>query len=383
MAHESHQPDEHWAMGSTGIYLEMEWGLDMDWYDHNACWHPYIPLKMEGVRGEPLSTSGSDWFFDFDLTILYDHLSTGIFTIPEPTHNQIHTDITAWAWCINNICSNQLFPPRTAWPSRFDLGTLIQGFSTLEDLQAVGGVCRCTAVNYLGFLLWWTLSVSHWDANLDCHVVAIVKSLHLHRFHKRGVLVDLECDWHEINMPNLIWHWVPVAYLWMPTLASLPHFTGLSPWVLAAYDQICQSLSWEVCLSDIHDLDLDFAVIKDFDHYFQGIYSGGCPDLDVKFNDDWFYYVVDFQGWSCRQIPLCVAQHYYLLFMSSVSVEEGVNVVLFRHWEQLNNFSTDQPPQWKPWRSLRWMVPYKRWGRFESSTCSIMPPLPCNTLSVC
>ena len=139
----------------------------------------------------------------------------------------------------------------------------------------------------------------------------------------------------------------------MPTLASLPHFTGLSPWVLAAYDQICQSLSWEVCLSDIHDLDLDFAVIKDFDHYFQGIYSGGCPDLDVKFNDDWFYYVVDFQGWSCRQIPLCVAQHYYLLFMSSVSVEEGVNVVLFRHWEQLNNFSTDQPPQWKPWRSLR------------------------------
>lgn len=225
----SRRPDEHRATGPTGVYLEMEWGLDLDWYDHEACWRPYIPQKPESVNGESLSVSGSDWFFDFDMTTPYNHLSTGVFVVPESTRDQIHADITTWSWCVEVICSNHPFPPGMARPSEFDLGTLIQGFSTLEDLQAAGGVCKRTAVDYLGFLLWWTLSVSRWDANLDHQVVAVVRNLHLHRFRRRGVLVDLERDWQEVNIPNLIQHQVPVAYLWTPTLASLPRFTGLSP----------------------------------------------------------------------------------------------------------------------------------------------------------
>ena len=322
----------------------MEWGLDLDWYDHEACWRPYIPQRTDSGGGEPLSVSGSDWFFDFDMTTSYDHLSTGVFIVPESTREQIHTDITTWSWCVDVICANHPFPPGMARPPEFDLGTLIKGFSTLEDLQAAGGFCKRTAVDYLGFLLWWTLSVSRWDADLDHQVVAVVRNLHLQRFRKRGVLVDLERDWQEVNMPNLIQHGVPVAYLWSPKLASLPRFTGLSPRVLVAYERARSSLGREVSLSDLPDLDSDFAIVRDFDHYFQAIYSGGRPDPDVEFDDDWCYYVVDFQGWSRRQIPLRVARHYYLLFASSVTNEDGVNVVLFRRWEPLNNFSTAQPP---------------------------------------
>jgi len=318
----------------------MEWGLDMDWYDCEACWHPYIPLRMEDAEGEPLSKSGSDWFFDFDMTTPYDHLSMGVFIVPEPTREQIHTDITKWAWCIDNICSNHPFPPQTARPTMFDLGTLVQGFSTLQDLQAAGGICKHTAVDHLGFLTWWTLSVSRWDANLDHHVVAVIKCLHLH-FHRRGVLVDLEQDWQEINMPNLIRHQVPVAYLWTPALTSLPRFTSLPPRVLVAYDQMCSSLGREICSDDILDLQSDFAVIKDFDHFFQSIYSGGHPDPDVEFDDDWSYYVVNFQGWMRRQIPLRITRHYYLLFASSVSREGRLQIILFCRWELLDNFSME------------------------------------------
>lgn len=278
----------------------MEWGLDIDWYDHDACWRPYIPLKADSVGVEPLSGSSSDWFFDFDMTTPYDHLSTGIFIVPEATRDQIHNDISTWAWCVDDICSNHPFPPGTAQPPEFDLSTLIKGFPTLVELQAAGGICRRMAVNYLGFLLWWTLSVSHWDVNLDHSIVATIQSLQLSRFPRRGVLVDLECDWQEINLPNLIRDHVPVAYIWTPALASLPHFTSLSPQVLSAYDRMRCSLGREVSSGDIPDLASDFAVIRDFDHYFQGIYSGGHPDPDVEFNDDWFYYVVDFQGWSRR-----------------------------------------------------------------------------------
>ena len=222
-------PDDPRATGPTGVFLEMEWGLDMDWYDHNTCWCPYIPVKTASTDGEPLSGSGSDWFFDFDATTPYEHFLTGVFIVPESTHDQIHADITTWAGCIEDICSNNPFPPGTARPPDFHHRPLIQGFSSLDALQAVGGVCKRTAVNYLGFLLWWTLSVSQWDMNLDHHVLAIIQKLDLCRFQKQGVLVNLETSWREINIPNLVQHGVPVAYLWSSVLASSPRFTCLSP----------------------------------------------------------------------------------------------------------------------------------------------------------
>jgi len=53
---------EHRSKGPTGVYLEMEWGLDLDWYDSNASWRPYIPLKSEDLGGPAISKSGNDWF---------------------------------------------------------------------------------------------------------------------------------------------------------------------------------------------------------------------------------------------------------------------------------------------------------------------------------
>ena len=343
MDYRSRRPDRHRATGPTGVFLEMEWGLDMDWYDHDACWRPYIPLKTDTVEGGPLSATGCDWFFDFDMTTPYNHLSTGVFIVPELTRKQIHADILNWSWCVDDICSNHPFPPDTAKPPDFDHGTLVQGFTSLEELQTVACVCKRTAVDMLGFITWWTSSVSRWDANLDHHVVAIIQNLQLHRFLKRGVLVDLEHHWQEINIPSLLQHRVPIAYPWSPTLASTPRFTGLSPRLLLAYDQARHAAAQEVLSSDLPDLSSDFALVKCFDHYFQELHVGGHPDPDVEFDDDWLYFIMDFQGWSCRQIPLRVARHYYLLFGSSVSMEGQANVVLFRRWEPLDNFLVGQP----------------------------------------
>ena len=75
-------------------------------------------------------------------------------------------------------------------------------------------------------------------------------------------------------------------------------------------------------------------------------YSHGCngrPDPDVQFDDDWEYYVVDFQGWSRRRIPVSVAQEYYILFASTVDREDHGTVVLFRRWEPLDNLTDGLP----------------------------------------
>ena len=36
MDYRTRKADERRATGPTGVFLEMEWALDMDWYDHDA-----------------------------------------------------------------------------------------------------------------------------------------------------------------------------------------------------------------------------------------------------------------------------------------------------------------------------------------------------------
>ena len=109
------------------------------------------------------------------------------------------------------------------------------------------------------------------------------------------------------------------------------------------YDQLRRSLARELHSSDLPELTHEFAVIARFDHFFQERHDEGHPDPDVEFADDWSYYVVDFQGWSRRRIPLRVARHYYLLFASSVGKECDSMFVLFRRWETLGNLPVDHP----------------------------------------
>jgi len=81
-------------------------------------------------------------------------------------------------------------------------------------------------------------------------------------------------------------------------------FTGLSPCMLLIYDQLHSSSVRELHSSNLHDLASDFAIIARFDHYFQETHIEGRPDPDIAFDDDWLYYMEDFQGWSRHQIPL-------------------------------------------------------------------------------
>lgn len=323
-------------MGPTGVFLEMEWGLDMDWYDHEASWRPYIPLRPLAADGKAVSASGSDWFFDFDMSTPWEPVSDH-FLVPEISRSIIDADLSSFSACIDDITSNHPFPIDSAWPLDWDHGLLLCPFPTVEELQTAGATARRTAVDYLGFINWWTASISGWDANLDMHTTTVIKNMELHRFPKRGTLVDLEKDWHEINIPNLVQHRIPMAYPWSVSLASTPRFTSLSPHVLHAYDKCRLDKGYELHSNDLPELKDHLSVAMKYDQFLQDVSSDGCPDPDVEFDEGWWYYVVDFQGWSRRRIPLRVAREYYVLFALSVEKEGDVTVVLFRRWEALGN----------------------------------------------
>ena len=280
MDYRSRRPDDRRATGPTGVFLEMEWGLDMDWYDHDASWRPYIPLKPLATDGRAVSESGCDWFFDFEMSTSWESTIAGYFTISEAARSTIETDLSTLSRCIGNVTSNHPFPFEAARPLDWD-HDLLSPFPTVEDLQAAGGVARRTALDYLGFLNWWTASISGWDANLDFHTTKFIKALELHRFHKRGVLIDWTRDWHEVNIPNLVQHRVPMAYPWTTSLASIPCFISLSPHVLRKYDKSRLEVGYELHSNDLPDLQDELSVAKGYDHFLQDIANNGRPDPDA------------------------------------------------------------------------------------------------------
>jgi hypothetical protein len=331
------RPNDRRATGPTGAFLDMEWGLDMDWYNHDASWRPYIPLKPLAPDGKAVSESGSDWFFNFDLSTPWESSATGHFIVPDPWLAAIETDLSSLFSCIKDIASNHPFPSDSARPLNWDHGLLFSPFPTVEELQVAGGIAKRTAIDYMGFLNWWTASISGWDANLDVDTTEFIKMLDLHRFRKRGVLVDWEKDWREINIPNLIQHRVPIAYLWSTSLAANPRFTALSPRLLCAYNESRLEVGYELHSEDLPELQDELSVAKKYDYFLQDVSGNGRPDPDVEFSEDWCYYVVDFQGWSRRRVPLRVVREYYVLFGSAVSHEDGLTLVHFRRWETLGN----------------------------------------------
>jgi len=91
-------------------------------------------------------------------------------------------------------------------------------------------------------------------------------------------------------------------------------------------------------------LDNEIETIVKFDHFFQEVCEDGRPDPNVEFNEEWWYYVVDFQGWSRRSITLSVAKEYYIRFSSSVGHKDDRTIVLFRRWEPMDNVSMAAQP---------------------------------------
>ena len=224
----------------------------------------------------PLSESGCDWFFDFEMSTPWEQGISGGFTIPEHTRSTIDSDLTNWSTLIDEIAMNQPFPHDSSRPPPYDRGIINhRGFYDCVELQAAGGIAKRTAVDYLGFMAWWTASISRWEADLDPQVTDQIRALHLNQFQKRGVLVDLERHWQEINVPNLLSNGVPITYLWWPSLSVDPRFRCLAPRVLQAYDERWTSTAGEVHSTDFDDWADEFAIIQKYDCFFQEISANG------------------------------------------------------------------------------------------------------------
>jgi hypothetical protein len=321
--------DSFRAKGPTGLYLEMEWALDADWYDPNASWRPFMPLPSGGSE---------EWYYQMDQhTPPNPESRSPHYTIFPSLLSTMEDDLQALESCVIAIAKSSIFSNRAMRPGLYDFAQLKGTFDSIESLEHFGANVKRQALDYLGFLAWWTLSASGWDLYIPQETVDRIMGFGLEGRRKRGVLIELERDWRQINFPHLLRHQIPVYYRWSESLQDTQRFRSLSPHILRAFDELRRTTSdGKVFAVDLPEFASDFEIMKDYDEFFQRRVFHNTPAPDLEFRGDWDYAVVDFQGWMYRPIDLETAREFAKLFGSHVVRREKRTSVIFRRWEAFN-----------------------------------------------
>lgn len=320
--------------GPTGTYLEMEWALDADWFDPEAGWRPYLPRARE---------DSDEWFFklDHNTQVNVDSL-TGTLGIPPSSVARMELDLRRFEECVLAIARSSAFPRGGMRPGNCEYEALRGTFESEEDIEDFGANVKRQALDYLGFIAWWTASFSRWDTVLPQPIVTTICGLNLEGYRKRGVLINLEKDWRHISLPHLIRQQIPTFIRWREALDADERFLSVSPRFLQAFESIrASSMDGLVLQDDLPEFAADFRIMENYDEFFQRRVLGGTIAPELQFSEDWTYAVVDFQGWMYRTIPLATAREFAKRFGSYFVMRGSRKSIIFRRWEVLDQGGFD------------------------------------------
>lgn len=205
--------------------------------------------------------------------------------------------------CIHSIVSHPPFVVGTEYPAKFNYLRLTSGWDSAQSASAAVEDAKARAKEYLGFLNWWSSSVTHWDAPLERWMVDFVGSFRLHSLRKRGVLIDVLQHHRTLNVGHLLAEEVPLYYFWMLEMAAHPCFLRLSPVILQAYHDTCEALDKaEVFGADLLGFQNEIDVIRKYDDFFQLRQDPGSMSSPfyADIPSDAKVYICDFEGWKGR-----------------------------------------------------------------------------------
>lgn len=293
---------------------------------HNLGWHPFMPLP---------SRESNEWYYQLDQNTPHNpETASPHLTIFLRLLSTMESDLQTLKDCVVAIAKSSIFPARATRPGLYDCTQLKGPFNSIQSLENFGANVKRQALDYLGFLAWWTLSTSGWDLYIPQDLVDRILDFSLEDRPKRGVLIDLERDWQQISIPHLLNHRIPLFYRSTESLQADQRFLSLSPTILRAFNERRRATpDGRVFASDMPEFASEFKIMKDYDEFFQRrvFHNERSPDLELR--EDWDYAVVDFQGWMYRPIDLETAREFANLFGSHVVCRGNRTSVIFQRWE--------------------------------------------------
>jgi len=261
----------------------------------------------------------------------------GKFHFDPNTRSKAEDSLSKLWLCVEAITSNPPFISGTPHPSRFNYLLLSAAWDSARGTSALMDDAKGRILEYLGFINWWSSSVSRWEDSLHHWMVDYITGFRLRDLKKRGVFLNLPGNWRSLNIAHLLAENVPVYYFWQEDTDKYPCFTRLSPSILQAYHNACSSLDkTEVYGEEMLGFQDDIDTIRRYDEFFQ---LRRAPDhitspahSDIPPNT--VVYICDFDGWSARLLtdPVLIrdyADKYHL----SIEVDDRDAYVTIWRWK--------------------------------------------------
>ncbi|EDR10034.1 uncharacterized protein LACBIDRAFT_325588 [Laccaria bicolor S238N-H82] len=243
--------------------------------------------------------------------------------------------------CIEAITSNPPFASGTPHPAKFNYLLLSAAWNSARGAATLMSDAKGRALEYLGFVNWWTSSVANWEDPLQQWMIDYIAGFKLRDLKKRGVLLDLSRQWRSLNIGHLLAEDVPVYYFWQDDTDDFPCFTRLSPSILQAYHDTCSSVDRTgVFGEEMLGFQDDIKLIRRYDEFFQ---LRRTPDhitspAPSAIPPNAVVYICDFEGWSARRIsdPVLVKE-YADRYHFCIEVDDRDTYVTIWRWKPRRN----------------------------------------------
>ncbi|KAJ7470048.1 hypothetical protein B0H11DRAFT_2434506 [Mycena galericulata] len=202
-----------------------------------------------------------------------------------------------------------------------------------KEAQALATQARYIILGQLAFLSWFMAVQSNWESILDHDDGRFLKSLRLPERKKRGYIVYLSRDYHEVNLGFWTRNGVPFHYPWTDREKASAERGGL----------ISKYPTSDIDLSVLPSYAEWKESLERYDVFFQDLLSGRMGEVIKEFKPDWEYRIVDFLHYGARPIDNPYQRRAYAERFKGTIRRVAFGKTICTFFRQ-NPLRTDEPP---------------------------------------
>lgn len=314
------EADEH------GRFVEMEWGDRPGWHHLSIHWHGFIPVDRTGTA--------EAWYLQLGKPTNLTSYTSGQRSLASGVAIEMSSNIIDLDHLIRGTKEDDSLNEADPIPKPFDTDQLHGLFATEREAYRIIAAAQRAMLDRIAYVRWWITCLPSKRELIGGMDLRDFEEAGYDKWEKRGVLLKLERDWEQVNIPTLLQHNVPIYYPWTDNLAKQPRFSRLDPAVLQAY----HSFAIEDMESDEIPLWTDiFPQLAQFSPFLERISRPGTDKAGLGLtlaSDE--YFICDFRGWRKRPIsnPTDIAR-YRTMYDSHIIETAGRKTTIFWRWKNL------------------------------------------------
>ena len=171
------------------------WTKQPTWYSDKYHWDAWNMVDCFADE-----TDSVPWYFSGGNSPCES--SEGKFHFDPSTRSKAEESLSRLWLCVEAITSNPPFVSGTPHPSKFNYLLLSATWDSMRGAVSLMDDAKGRVLEYLGFINWWTSSISRWEDSLQHWMVDYIAGFRLRDLKKRGVFLDLPAQWQSLNITH-------------------------------------------------------------------------------------------------------------------------------------------------------------------------------------